>query len=1043
MFGFGLFGLDLVVLETLLCILLRASEELCGDLGLGGLEGLVSGLAHDEVLIGRGGILGVEGEAGVGVVAIELPVARFDCLLLFHLTHIHADTVVDAGGVADQQGRSVVGFRLGDRLEKLRLACAHCALCDVDVAVAHRHHAEVLLLGALTCGRELGDGAGRRGLGGLTAGVGIDLGIEHKDVDVFVLSEDVVQTAVTDIVSPAVAADDPEGLLDDAVAVLIDGLEDALELALGCLDGGGESGLDLGRALLGYGNALHVGAPLLEGGFELGGAAQLDGLVHIGGQLFAASLVCEEHAVTELCVILEQGVGPSGTFALGVLGVRADGSAAAVDGGAARCVGDDHAVAEQLRDELDVRRFAAARARAGELEERLRELAVLGVGGRNVLDGDGHGVSPVVLFRLDGLFDVHHLERLTRSGADVRAARAARAVHGGDLHSELHALEAVGGLGHEGLGRGLGLFLGHQHGADAGVRADVRALVALYALGDVPHGNGGCGAALFESGRAGGNAAVRAHHGYGQLVAFLHVADGDEFVVILIVLGFRGNGRDGARLDGGPGCGDLDLAQLADGHVDGVAVGLDDLGTLLAVGLLDGLLHVAFRLGVRYDVGYLEERRLKNHVLALGAAGLGRDVQSVDGIHLDLLLGEQVLHGRGKLGVELLVRPLAVEQEGAALFERGDHVVHRDVSGLVASHEIRLVDEVLGMDGLIAETQVRQREAARLLGVVFEIALRVLVGVVADDLDAVLVRTHGAVAAEAVELAAHGGLGSGVDELGVGDGRVGHVVVDTDGEVVLGLVLLELGVDGVDHGRRELLAAQTVAAAHRLDGPARFGERRADVEVERLAQATGLLGTVEHGQLLAGSGDRAHEILDGEGTVQTHLDHADFLALCREVVDGLLNGLRAAAHDDDHAVGVRSSVVLIELVLPAGELGNGLHLLLDYLGNGLIVLVDGLSALEIDVGVLSGTLLLGVLGIERAVLEIAYLIHVDEGLHLVVFDRVDLADFVAGTETVEEVQERHLALQRGKVRDEREVHDLLDAVGAQHREARLTSAHHV
>ena len=99
MFGFSLFGLDLVVLKTLLCILLRASEELCGDLGLGGLEGLVSGLAHDEVLIGRGGILGVEGEAGVGVVAIELPVARFDCLLLFHLTHIHADTVVDAGGV--------------------------------------------------------------------------------------------------------------------------------------------------------------------------------------------------------------------------------------------------------------------------------------------------------------------------------------------------------------------------------------------------------------------------------------------------------------------------------------------------------------------------------------------------------------------------------------------------------------------------------------------------------------------------------------------------------------------------------------------------------------------------------------------------------------------------------------------------------------------------------------------------------------------------------------------------------------------------------
>ena len=37
----------------------------------------------------------------------------------------------------------------------------------------------------------------------------------------------------------------------------------------------------------------------------------------------------------------------------------------------------DDAIAEQLRDELDVRRFAAARAGARELEERLQQLRVL------------------------------------------------------------------------------------------------------------------------------------------------------------------------------------------------------------------------------------------------------------------------------------------------------------------------------------------------------------------------------------------------------------------------------------------------------------------------------------------------------------------------------------------------------------------------------------------------------------------------------------------------------------------------------------------
>lgn len=56
----------------------------------------------------------------------------------------------------------------------------------------------------------------------------------------------------------------------------------------------------------------------------------------------------------------------------------------------------------------------------------------------------------------------------------------------------------------------------------------------------------------------------------------------------------------------------------------------------------------------------------------------------------------------------------------------------------MASNEIRFVDEVFGMNGLIAESEVGEGEAARLLGVVFEITLSILVGVVAEDLDAVL-----------------------------------------------------------------------------------------------------------------------------------------------------------------------------------------------------------------------------------------------------------------------------------------------------------------
>ena len=61
----------------------------------------------------------------------------------------------------------------------------------------------------------------------------------------------------------------------------------------------------------------------------------------------------------------------------GVRTVGRGGQVAAVDRGAACGVGDVETVAEELGEQLDVGRFAAARAGAGELEERLEKLQVL------------------------------------------------------------------------------------------------------------------------------------------------------------------------------------------------------------------------------------------------------------------------------------------------------------------------------------------------------------------------------------------------------------------------------------------------------------------------------------------------------------------------------------------------------------------------------------------------------------------------------------------------------------------------------------------
>ena len=88
-----------------------------------------------------------------------------------------------------------------------------------------------------------------------------------------------------------------------------------------------------------------------------------------------------------------------------------------------------------------------------------------------------------------------------------------------------------------------------------------------------------------------------------------------------------------------------------------------------------------------------------------------------------------------------LVRvPSAVEQEAAALLQILDHVVLVDIGRVMAGNKISLADVVGGFNGLVAEAQVRNGDAAGFFGVICKVALRVHIGMVADNLDGVLVR---------------------------------------------------------------------------------------------------------------------------------------------------------------------------------------------------------------------------------------------------------------------------------------------------------------
>src|SRR5699024_7591536 len=267
-----------------------------------------------------------------------------------------------------------------------------------------------------------------------------------------------------------------------------------------------------------------------------------------------------------------------------------------------------------------------------------------------------------------------------------------------------------------------------------------------------------------------------------------------------------------------PGCRYVDLNECSCASVDCLMVHINDILALLQVGLGCCFLHEADCVLRRHNLSQCEECGLENGIGALAHTDLDCQVDCVDGVQLDVVLCDVALLGSCQMMLELLGSPLAVNQEYAArLYVTHDREVLGDVGRVAAGNEVCLIDVVRALDRLVAKTQMRYGNAAGLLGVVLEVCLYILVGVVTDDLDGVLVCTNGTVAAQTPELALGGALGCGVRSRLLFQRQVGYVVVDTQGEHVLGLVLSQLFVYCEDRCRRSILGTQTVTAAGNND----------------------------------------------------------------------------------------------------------------------------------------------------------------------------------------------------------------------------------
>ncbi len=395
--------------------------------------------------------------------------------------------------------------------------------------------------------------------------------------------------------------------------------------------------------------------------------------------------------------------------------------------------------------------------------------------------------------------------------------------------------------------------------------------------------------------------------------------------------------------------------------------------------------------------------------------------------------------------LELLSGPLAVDQEHAArLYVTDNREALRNIGRVMAGDKVSLVDIIGRTDRMVAETQMRNGHAAGLLGVVLEVRLYILVGVVADDLDGVLVRTNRAVAAKAPEFAFGRAFRRSVRGGDFGQGGVGHVVHDADGKLALGRARLELLVNSEYRGRGRILGAQAVAAADNSDIIlARIRERGDNVHIERVALRAGFLGAVEDSDLLRSRRDGFEKLVRSKRAVQADFDQADLLAVGVQVIDDFLCNVADGAHRDDHAVGVLCAVIVEQLVVGA-ELGVDLaHILLNDARDSVIILVRSLAVLEEDVAVLVGTAHDSALGVQGALAERIDRVHVAHLGEVVIIPDLDLLDFVGGTEAVKEVDERHAALDGGEVRNRGEIHDLLRVGLGEHRKAGLAAGHNV
>ena len=344
---------------------------------------------------------------------------------------------------------------------------------------------------------------------------------------------------------------------------------------------------------------------------------------------------------------------------------------------------------------------------------------------------------------------------------------------------------------------------------------------------------------------------LRGSHGYAAVRRVLKGAD-RETVSLLGV--HRPHNR--AHIPGGvgirllrlagkirPGGRNGDLTESGQTGVHRRAVHVYYLVSLAAVRLSNGGLHIVHRLVHRQHAAELEKGGLQNAVGPVPQAdGPGGGI-GVDDIELRPAPGQKALDPVGEMRLQVRIGPIAVEEEGASLFQFVHNVILGDVALVVAGDKVRHGNIVGGENRRMSKAEMALRHPSGLLGVILKIGLDILVRVVSDNLDGVFVGSHGAVGPQPPEFTTDRPVVGGNHVLPYGQGAAGHIVVDTHGKMIP-LLPCHVVVDGDHLSGSGILAGEAVPPSQDPNPASSLLEHGADVLVKRLSARSRLLGAV-------------------------------------------------------------------------------------------------------------------------------------------------------------------------------------------------------